>query len=115
MYFIQRDCGNQDPKKPEIYLSFTASEPVVLHVNGFGFSLDVGVIINPNCGEVITLDGIFETRPTHLNKGIMNLDLGFGVDEESRNFGFGIRGHNKLDYLGGSENMAISGRYMGVF
>ena len=43
------------------------------------------------------------------------LDHGFGADEEARNLGFGSREHNKLDYLGDSENGAISGRYRGVF
>ena len=41
------------------------------------------------------------------------MDHGFGADEKARNFGFVSRGHNKLDYLGGSENRAISGRDRG--
>ena len=107
--------GTRIPKKPELTLSFTAEEPVVLHVHSFGFVLDDGVIINPNCGGVITLDGIFGMRPTHLYTGLTNLDHGFGADEEARNFGFGRRGHKKLDYLGNSENIDIYGRDRGVF
>ena len=54
-------------------------------------------------------------RPTHLDKGLMKLDHGFGADEEAINFGFGSRRHNKHDYLGNSENMSISSRDRGVF
>ena len=54
-------------------------------------------------------------RPTHLDKGLTKLDHGFGADEEAINFGFGSRGHNKLDYLGDSENMVIYGRDRDVF
>ena len=90
-------------------------EPVVLHVHGFGFTLDDGVIINPNCGGVIKLDGRFGMRPTHINRGLTKLDYGFGVDEEARNFGFRRIVHNKLDCLGDSDNRAISGRDRGVF
>ena len=86
-----------------------------MHVHGFGFALNDGVISHPNCGGVITLDGIFGLRPTHLDKGLKNLDHGFGADEEARNLGFGSRGYNKLDYLGNSENRSISGRNRGVF
>ena len=54
---------------------------MVLYVHGFGFALDDGVISNPNHGGVITLDVRFGMRPTHLNKGLTNLDHGFGADE----------------------------------
>ena len=96
-------------------MSFTAAKPVVLHVHGFGFALDDGVISNPNCGGVITLKWIFGMRPTHLDKGMTKLDHGFGADEEARYSGFGSRGHNKLDYLGKIENREISGRDMDIF
>ena len=112
---IGKIVGTRGPKDPELTLSFTVAEPVVPHVHGFGFALDDGVISNPNCGGVITLDGIFGLRPTNLDKGLTKLDHGFGADEEASNLGFGSRGHNKLDYLGDSENRAISGRYRGVF
>ena len=92
-----------------------AAEPVVLHVHGFGFALDDGVISNPNCGGVITLDGVFELRPTHLDKVLTKLDYVFGANEEASNFGFGRRGHNKLDYFDDSENRSIYGRDRGVF
>ena len=107
--------GTRSPKKTELTLSFTAVEPVVLHVRGFGFALDDGVIRKPNYGGAITLDGIFGLRPTHIVKGLTKLDHGFGTNEKARNFGFGSRGHNKLDYLGNSENRAISGRDRGFF
>ena len=55
----------------------------------FGFVLDDGVISKSICGGVITLDGIFGLRPTHINKGMKKMDHGFGVDEEASNFGFG--------------------------
>ena len=86
-----------------------------MHVHRFGFELDDGVSSNPNCGGVITLYGRFGPSPTHLDKGSTKLDHGFGTDEEASNLGFGSRGHNKLDHLGDSENMAIYGRYRGVF
>ena len=86
-----------------------------MHVHGFGVALDDGVISNPNCSGVITLDGRFGMRLTHLNKGLTNLEHGFGTDEEDSNFGFGIRGDKKLEYLGDSENRVISDRYRGVF
>ena len=70
-------------------MSFMAAEPVVLDVDGFGFVLDDGVISKSNCGGVITLDGRFGLRPTDIDKGMMNLDHGFGADEEARNFSFG--------------------------
>ena len=70
-------------------LSFVAAEPVVLHVDGFGFVLDDGVIYKSNCGGVITLDGRFGIRTTHLDKGMTKLDHGFGADEEASNLGFG--------------------------
>ena len=107
--------GTRSPKKPGLTLSFTAAEPVVLHVNGFGFALDDGVISNPNCGGVITLGGRFGMNPTNLDNGLTNLEHGFGADEEASNFGFGSRGHNKLNYLGDSENKAVYVRYRGFF
>ena len=92
-----------------------AAEPVVLHFHCFGFAMDDGVIWNPNCSGVITLDGIFEMRPTHLNKGLTKLDHVFGAHEEARIFGFVSRGYNKLEYLDDSEDRDISDRYRGVF
>ena len=96
-------------------MRFAAAEPVVLYVYGFGLTLDESVISNNNCSGVITLDGRFGMSPTHLNKGLTKLDHGFGADEEASNFGFGSRVHNKLDYLGNSEDRFISGRYRSVF
>ena len=97
--------GTRSPKGPELALRFAAAEPVVLYVHGFGITLYDGFIRNTNCSGVITLDGRFGLRPTHLDKGLKNLDHGFGADEEASNFGFSSRGHEKLDYLGDSEDM----------
>ena len=88
---IGKIVGTRSPPKPELTLSFMAAEPVVLHVHGFGFELDDGVISNPRCGGVITLDGIFVLRPNHLHKGMTKLDHGFGADEEASYFGFESR------------------------
>ena len=107
--------GTRSAKEPELALSFTAAESVVLHVHCFGFELYDCVIGNPNCSVVITLDGIFMMRPTHFDKVLTKLDHGIGADEEARNFGFGIRRHKKLYYLGDSENREISSRDRGVF
>ena len=112
---IGKIVGTRSPKERELTLSFTAAEPVVLHVHGFGFALDDGAVSNTNCGEVITLYGRLGLSSNHLNKGLTKLDHGFGADEEAIKFGFDSRGHNKLDYLGNSENRAISGKDMGVF
>ena len=103
------------PKEPELALIFVAAEPVVLHLHGFGLTLDDVIIRNINCSGVITLDGRFGMRPTHLDKGLKNLDHGSGADEEAVYFGFGSRGHDKLDYLGDSEDRAISGMDRSVF
>ena len=111
---IGKIVGTRSPKEPELTRSFAAAEPVVLHVHGFGFALDDSVLSNLNCGGVITLDGRFGLRTTHLDKGLTKLDHGFGADEEAVNFGFSIRKNNKFDYLGDSENMAISVRDRGV-
>ena len=46
----------------------------------FGFVLDDGVISKSICGGVITLDGRFGLRPTHIDKGMTKMDHGFGVD-----------------------------------
>ena len=105
----------RSPKETEFTLSFAAVEPVVLRVHGFGITLDDGFIRNTNHSGVIALDGRSGLRPTHLNKVLTNLDHGFGTDEEARNFGFGSRGHDKLDYLVDSEDRAISGREKIVF
>ena len=107
--------GTRSPKEPELALSFASAEPVVLHVHGFGLTLDYGVIRNTKYSGVITLDGIFGMGPTHIDKVLTKLDHGFGADEESRNFGFGSRGHEKLDYFGDSDYRAISGRDRIVF
>ena len=115
MCYNRQDCWNQEPKRTGIDPELHGSEPVLLYVHGFGFALDDGVISNPNCSGFITLDGRFGMRPTHLDKGLTKLDHGFGVDEEARNFGFGSRGHNKLDYLGDSENRDIYGRDRDIF
>ena len=96
-------------------LRFAVAEPVVLYVHDFSLTLDDGVIRNTNCSGVITLDGIFGLRPTHINKGLTKLEHGFGAYEEARNIGFGSRGHDKLDYLGNSEERDISGRDRSVF
>ena len=61
------------------------------------------------------MDGIFGLRPTHLDMILTKMDHVFGADEESRNLGFGSRGHDKLDYLGDSEHRDISGRDRSVF
>ena len=45
---IGKIIGIRSPKEPELALSFTATEPVVLHVYGFGLTLDDGVISNTN-------------------------------------------------------------------
>ena len=111
----RKNCGHQEPKKLELSLSFTAEQPVELHVHGFCFALDDVVIRKPNCGGVITLNGRFGLRPTHLDKGLTSLDHGFGADEEAKNFGFSSRRHNKLDYLGDSDNRDIAGRDRGFF
>ena len=107
--------GTRIPKEPELALSFGAVDPVVLHVHGFGFVLDDGVIVNTNCSGVITLYGRFGMRPTHLDKGLKKLYHGFGADEEARDFGFGRIVHDKLDYLVDSEYRAIYGRDRSVF
>ena len=90
-------------------------ELVILHVHGFCLMLDDGFISNTKCIGFIALDGIFGMRPNHINKGLTNLGHGFGTDEEARNFGFGSRGHDKLDNLGNSKYRAVSGRYSSVF
>ena len=92
-----------------------AADPVVLHVHGFSLTLDDVVISNTNYIGVITLDGRFGMGPAHIDKVLTNLDHGFGADEESRNFGFGSKGHEKLDYFGNSEDRAVYGRDMIVF
>ena len=61
------------------------------------------------------MDGRFGLRTTNLDKGQTKLYHGFGADEEASNFGFGSRGHEKLDHLGSSEHRAISGRERSVF
>ena len=81
--------GTRIPKKTELSLRLMAAEPVVLHVDGFGFVLYDGVIRKSNCGGVITLYGRFGMRPTHLDKGMTKLDHGFGADEDASNLGFG--------------------------
>ena len=88
-YIIGKVVGTRSPKTLELILSFMAVEPVVLHVDGFGFVLDDGVISKSNCGGIITLNGIFCLRPTHIDKGMTKLDRGFSADEEARNFVFG--------------------------
>ena len=40
--------GTRILKEPKLELSFAAAEPVVLHVRGFGFTFDYGVVINTN-------------------------------------------------------------------
>ena len=112
---IGKIVGTRSPKEPELALIFAAAELVVLHVHGFGLTFYDGFISNTKCRGVITLNGIFGMRPTYLQKGLKNLDHGFGAYEESRNFGFGSRRHDKLDYLGDSEDKAIYGRERSVF
>ena len=112
---IGKIVGTRIPKEPELKLSFTAAEPVVLHVHGFGFALDYVVISNTNCSGVIKLDGRFGLRPTYINKGMTKLDHGFCSDEDTSNFCFSNRGHEKLDYLGDSEHRSTSGRDRSVF
>ena len=112
---IGKIVGTSIPKEPELALSFAAAEPVVLHVYSFGVTLDDGVIRNTNCSGVIKLDRRFGMRKTHLDKGLMKLEHGFDVDEETSNFGFGSRGHDKLNYLGNSEDRSIYGRDSSVF
>ena len=73
--------GTRSPKKPELVLSFTAAESVVWHVHGFGLTLDDGLISNNKCSGVTTMNGRVGLRPTHLDKGLTNLDHGFGADE----------------------------------
>ena len=71
--------------------------------------------VNNNCSGVIILDSIFGLRPTHIDKVLTKLDHGFGAYEEAINFGFGSRGHDKIDYLGDSDHRAISSRDRSVF
>ena len=99
---IGKIVGTRIPKEPELTLSCTEAEPVVLYVHGFGFALDYGVIINTNCSGVIALGGIFGLRSTHIGKGPTKLYHGFGANEEAINLGFGSIGHDKLDHLGDS-------------
>ena len=112
---IGKIVGTRRPKEPELTLSFTVAEPVILHLHGFGFALDDGVSSNNNCSGVIIIDSIFGLRPTHIYKVLTKLDHGFGAYEEAINFGFGSRGHNKLDYSGDSEHRDISSRDRSVF
>ena len=71
---VGKIVGTRSPEKPELALCFTEAEPVVLHVYGFDFTLDDGVISNHNCGGFITLDGRFGLRPTHIDKSLKNPD-----------------------------------------
>ena len=112
---IVKIVGTRSPKEPELTLSFATVEPVVLRVHGFGITLDDGFIRNTNHSGVIALDGRSGLRPTHINKVLTNLDHGFGTDEEARNFGFGSRGHEKLDNLGNNKDIAVSVRDRSVF
>ena len=61
------------------------------------------------------MDGIFRLRLTHLDKGLTNLDHGFGADVDVINLVFGRRGHDKIDYLGDIEDRAIFGRDRSLF
>ena len=112
---IGKIVGTRSPKKTELALRFVASEPVVLHVHGFVLIMDDVVISNTNYIGVITLDSRFGMRENHLDKVLTKLDHGFGADKEARNFGFGSRRHDKLDYLGNSEDRDISDRDRSFF
>ena len=103
MCYNRQDCWHQESKKSGIDLDLHGSGASGSACSWFWFLVGV-----------ITLDGRFTLRSNHLNKGLTKLDHGFGADEKARNFGFGSRGHNKLDYLGDSENRAISGKSRGV-
>ena len=107
--------GTRIQKEPESTLRFMVAEPVILHVHGFGFALDDVVSSNNNYSGVIIMDSTFGLRPTHIDKVLTKLDHGFGAYEEASNFGFGSRGHDKIDYLGDSDHRAISSRDRSVF
>ena len=71
----------RSPKETESTLSFVASEPVVLHVNGFCLALNDGVVSYTHSSRVIALDGVFRLRPTHYDEGIPKCNHGLGTDE----------------------------------
>ena len=99
----------------ELNLGFASAEPVVLHVHGFCLALNDGVVTYTHGSRIIALDGGLRLQPIHFDEGIPKQDHGLGIDEQACYFGFGSRGHNKLDDLGDSKDWYVAGGVRRVF
>ena len=77
------------PEESELALGFSAAEPVEVHVHGFRFARNDGLVGHTDRCGVVTLDGSGGLRPSHLGEGLTEGDHLFGYKEEAAKFCFG--------------------------
>ncbi len=78
-----------------------------MEVHGLGFLRDNGEVGDANSSEVVHLDGCAWLRPTHFDEGLTEGGHFLGCGEESAEFSFSGRRHDKLNYLGDPENRIV--------
>ena len=77
------------PEESELALRFSAAEPVEVHVHGFCFTRNDGLVgYADRCG-IVSLDGSGGLRPSHFGEGLPEGDHLFCDEEEAAEFCFG--------------------------
>ena len=99
----------------ELALGFSAAEPVEVHVHGFCFAGDDGLVGHADCCGVVTPDGSWGLGPFHFGEGLTERDHVFGYREDTTEFCLGGGRHFIFDDVGNGEDTAVEGRHGDVF
>ncbi len=96
----------RDPVVSKLSLTFSVTEPMVLHVHCFRF-LDNIVVDNAKCSGVVHLHWGQRLEMAHEFKGMAGRDFLSAIDVESPHLGLGRQGRDRLDNLCNCEDGAI--------
>ena len=88
------------PVLTELVLGSTATEPPYTHIHHFAPSGNNCVVGHPSCRGVVRLDRAFRLGPAHVDQGLTMRYHLTCCYEESSQFIFGCRRHDKFDDLG---------------
>ena len=106
--------GAGAPVVPKLFLVFVISKPPVAHVHRFESSRQDVVSDNAKGGAVVSLNrGGGLVVPKFFEESTTWYGLAC-VDVQCSEFGFGRRGHDRLDDLGCVEDCSVVRRFVGA-